>query len=464
MPWSNVPKEKWPQMERCVNDLKAKGKSEESANAICYTSIMGDKKKVNMPAINVNINLNGQGEYSYKASLPSDDGKVDNEEEIEEEGGEEEMTENMEKAVWTTAFVNSLPDSSFAYISEGGKKDSEGKTVPRSLRHLPYKDASGKPDAAHVRNALARLSQTDIPSEAKASAKAKLESAAKELGIKSSDETKINANEDNKQLENYLKGGEEKMQKQEDEAQEMKDCVAKYVKAGKSEAEAAKQCKIDLKGEEEGEPKKAEKTGDLAKEEVSEEAPVEEVAEEVPAEEAVATEEKEEVTAADPVGDLLKQVLGKVEEIQASLKKEDDSVAAEGVAPTPAEGKVTEEAPKEEVVVETPVEEASEDASAEGTDKIAKVNDSLTKIADSIADLAKRVNALEEQPAPSKVVSPKVVTKGETPEDSSPRLTEIKEELSELEEMKNKNVEQYQKERAWERAFDLIAERDQLKG
>ena len=52
---------------------------------------------------------------------------------------------------------NNLPDSDFAYIEPGGKKDDEGKTVPRSLRHFPI------PDAAHVRNALARLSQSKLP-------------------------------------------------------------------------------------------------------------------------------------------------------------------------------------------------------------------------------------------------------------------------------------------------------------
>ena len=81
------------------------------------------------------------------------------------------------------ATINDLPDSAFAYIEPGGKKDEEGKTVPRSLRHLPYKGADGKPDPTHVRNALARLSQTDIPASAKAEANKKLQAAAKELGI-----------------------------------------------------------------------------------------------------------------------------------------------------------------------------------------------------------------------------------------------------------------------------------------
>lgn len=64
------------------------------------------------------------------------------------------------KAAWTTEYINSLPDSSFAYIEPGGTKDAEGKTVPRSKRHFPIKDASGKYDAAHVRNALSRAPQS----------------------------------------------------------------------------------------------------------------------------------------------------------------------------------------------------------------------------------------------------------------------------------------------------------------
>jgi len=70
----------------------------------------------------------------------------------------EELKEiyNME---WSRKYVNDLPDSAFAWIEPGGKKDETGKTVPRSLRHLPYKDATGKVDLPHVRNALARINQ-----------------------------------------------------------------------------------------------------------------------------------------------------------------------------------------------------------------------------------------------------------------------------------------------------------------
>lgn len=67
------------------------------------------------------------------------------------------------KAVWTTRYMNDLPDSCFLYVESGGKKDSEGKTVPRGLRHFPYKDINGKIDLPHVRNAIARIPQSNAP-------------------------------------------------------------------------------------------------------------------------------------------------------------------------------------------------------------------------------------------------------------------------------------------------------------
>jgi HK97 family phage prohead protease len=67
------------------------------------------------------------------------------------------------KSVWTAAAINDLPDSAFLYVEPGGQKDGEGKTVPRSKRHFPVRDASGKLDAAHVRNAIARIPQSDAP-------------------------------------------------------------------------------------------------------------------------------------------------------------------------------------------------------------------------------------------------------------------------------------------------------------
>ena len=92
-----------------------------------------------------------------------------------------DFTEQIRSAKFSSKRRNDLPDSDFAYIEPGGKKDSEGKTTPRSLRHFPI------PDAAHVRNALARLPQSKLSPEAKAKALGKIKAAAKRFGIKVSE-------------------------------------------------------------------------------------------------------------------------------------------------------------------------------------------------------------------------------------------------------------------------------------
>lgn len=89
----------------------------------------------------------------------------------------------LERAVWTTAEINDLPDSSFAVISKGGKKDADGKTTPRNLRHLPFKGPDGKVDLPHLRNALSRLPQSNLSDEDKATAERVLNAAAKEAGV-----------------------------------------------------------------------------------------------------------------------------------------------------------------------------------------------------------------------------------------------------------------------------------------
>jgi hypothetical protein len=69
-------------------------------------------------------------------------------------------------ATWTTAYINNLPDSAFLYV-ESGEKDADGKTTPRSKRHFPYKDDTGKVDLPHLRNALARIPQSSLPDDVK---------------------------------------------------------------------------------------------------------------------------------------------------------------------------------------------------------------------------------------------------------------------------------------------------------
>ena len=76
---------------------------------------------------------------------------------------------------WTRAYKDRLPDSAFLVISPGGHKDRSGRTVPRTLRHLPVRDLRGNVSVSHVRNALARIAHTDISAAQKKFARAKAE-------------------------------------------------------------------------------------------------------------------------------------------------------------------------------------------------------------------------------------------------------------------------------------------------
>lgn len=76
---------------------------------------------------------------------------------------------------WTRAYINNLPDSAFLIILPGGKKDTKGKTVPRDKRKFPVRNPDGTINIAHLRNALARIPQSDISEELKAKAKRKAE-------------------------------------------------------------------------------------------------------------------------------------------------------------------------------------------------------------------------------------------------------------------------------------------------
>jgi len=105
---------------------------------------------------------------------------------------------------WTTAFINDLPDSSFAFIKSGGEKDEGGGTKPRTLRFLPYKDASEKVDLPHLRNALASLNQTKLTPEEKSKAKKVLITAARKAGIGDYSEMEVQIM-DEKKLREILK-------------------------------------------------------------------------------------------------------------------------------------------------------------------------------------------------------------------------------------------------------------------
>jgi len=90
------------------------------------------------------------------------------------------------EAEWTTAYINDLPNSSFAVIEPAYL---DGKTEDKRCRHLPFKDKDGKVDLPHLTNALARMNQivpvTDSISAADLRAKAQkvLIAAAKDAGV-----------------------------------------------------------------------------------------------------------------------------------------------------------------------------------------------------------------------------------------------------------------------------------------
>ena len=86
------------------------------------------------------------------------------------------------RVVWTTAYVNDLPDSSFLYIAPGGTK-TNGKT-DGAHRYFPVKDSSGKVDMPHLKNALARIPQAStIPAAARMAAMTKAKNMAKGTSV-----------------------------------------------------------------------------------------------------------------------------------------------------------------------------------------------------------------------------------------------------------------------------------------
>jgi len=65
-----------------------------------------------------------------------------------------------ETPVWSTAFIQGLPDEAFAYIEDGGEQ-MEGKTIPHALRHFPHHNEDGSVNVEAVKRELDRA--TDSP-------------------------------------------------------------------------------------------------------------------------------------------------------------------------------------------------------------------------------------------------------------------------------------------------------------
>jgi len=163
----------------CVTAQMKKGKSKSSAQAICGAIEKRTKEGKNTSALD-------EAKIAYDVAKKN--AGID------------------EAAVWKSARKNDLPDAAFAYVESGGEKEKiNGKTFtkPRSKRHLPHHTGAVRTgsendtvDKSHLRNALARVSQTSIPSSAQASAKSHLVRHAKALKMGDYDESKKGCEED----------------------------------------------------------------------------------------------------------------------------------------------------------------------------------------------------------------------------------------------------------------------------
>lgn len=89
----------------------------------------------------------------------------------------------LKERVWDRKYINDLPDGAFALILGGGEKDEEGKTIPRNLRKFPHHRADGSIDLPHLRNANARVPQSDLSDEQKSKAQTHLDRHKKAAGI-----------------------------------------------------------------------------------------------------------------------------------------------------------------------------------------------------------------------------------------------------------------------------------------
>jgi hypothetical protein len=80
----------------------------------------------------------------------------------------------IEERIWTRQYINDLPDSAFAVVY---------KQNDLVNRKFPHHQADGSIDVPHLRNANARLPQSEIPEEYKRQAMKHLATHKKKLGI-----------------------------------------------------------------------------------------------------------------------------------------------------------------------------------------------------------------------------------------------------------------------------------------
>jgi hypothetical protein len=132
---------------------------------------------------NVGGNMSKHNENNQKNSQTSPEQLSEKQQQEKTSLNQPHAEPQLQERIWTRRYINDLPDAAFAIILPGGEKDEEGRTKPRSLRKFPHHDATGKIDLPHLRNANARVPQSDLTAEQKAEAQRHLDRHKKALGI-----------------------------------------------------------------------------------------------------------------------------------------------------------------------------------------------------------------------------------------------------------------------------------------
>jgi len=227
---------------------------------------------------------------------------------------------------WTRKYMNDLPDSAFAIILPGGKKDKEGKTVPRNLRMLPYKDMNGKVDLPHLRNALARVNQpkTGLSSAQRAKAKALLEKLANQYLKTHKEKTKASKlSEETLEEFDFTEFEEEDVYSKIQGIVERLEAAENLDDAKALVPELKELIPIEEEGENDGEKELTEE-GEKKEEEVKEEK--EEKKEEVTEETTETTEEKADETKETEDNTKLSEALNLNDKILTALKESEGEI------------------------------------------------------------------------------------------------------------------------------------------
>ncbi len=257
--------------------------------------------------------------------------------------------------------------------------------------------------------------------------------------------------------------------KEEDEDEEEDEAKAKKVD-GKSEEEEEEESKKVVKAKKAVKPDPDEAEEDQ-EEEDEEEKPAKKVKK---AKEEEEDEEETQKSNAPSIIGVLKDALkgGDMGQMKSALKRAQSFLAQNYGDLKPENGGKPEGIlPAEKVSKVDGAKAAVEEALAKLADvqeenpALAKLDSVLSKvdgIAKSISGLEERVKAIEDQPAVSKVSSTAVIVKKDGGVEENSRLDEITAELKKLEDVKIYDLNKFQNEHMWEKAFNLISERDQI--